>query len=203
MSCAVSASGFGEIRHGPLCLTAPAGTLRDVREFIDTGAEASMHRWWRRVRQAGACGAVLAGAACAVPDALGDEDRQAIRALDAEYVNAWLRDDTAAVMATLAPGAILMPAGVRPLEGDSAIRSFWWPRDGSRTRILAYETTIDEIAGGDSLAFVRGTGTLRFVYEKDTTRLEQASRNMTLTVVARQPDGSWRIHRRMWGPLSR
>lgn len=152
--------------------------------------------------RAAVSGVLLAAVACAAPGALTEEDRQAIRALDSAYVDAWLRDDTAAVMATLAPGAILMPAGVRPLEGDSAIRSFWWPTDGSRTRILAYETTVDEIDGGDSLAFVRGTGALHFVYEKDPTRLEQASRNMTLTVVARQADGSWRIHRRMWGPLS-
>jgi uncharacterized protein (TIGR02246 family) len=145
---------------------------------------------------------LLAMTACSAPAALTAEDRAAIRALDSAYVDAWLRDDTAAVMATLAPDAVLMPAGIRPLQGDSAIRAFWWPTDGSRTRVTQYATTVDEIGGSPPFAFVRGTGALSFIYEKDTTRLEQTSRNMTLTLVAKQADGDWRISRRMWGPLA-
>ncbi len=130
-------------------------------------------------------------------------DSAAIRALDHSYVDAWLRDDTAAVLATLAPDAVLMPAGVGPLTTLEAIRAFWWPRDGSRTRITEYTTTIDEIAGSERLAYVRGTGHLRFQYVKDSVLLDQASDNMTLTVVAPGPDGRWRIRYRMWGPLAR
>jgi hypothetical protein len=74
--------------------------------------------------------ALAAVAACEGPPSLTDEDRAVIHALDSAYVNAWLQDDTAAVLATLAPDAILMPAGVHPLQGDSAIRGFWWPADG-------------------------------------------------------------------------
>jgi hypothetical protein len=95
-----------------------------------------------------------------------------------------------------------MPAGIRPLQDDSAIRAFWWPTDGSRTRVTQYATTVDEIGGSPPFAFVRGTGALSFIYEKETTRLEQTSRNMTLTLVAKQADGDWRISRRMWGPLA-
>jgi hypothetical protein len=96
-----------------------------------------------------------------------------------------------------------MPAGVRPLQGDSAIRSFWWPRDGSRTRITAYQSTVDEVDGTPALAYMRGRGTMSFTYEKDTLRIQQTSRNMVLTVAARQRDGSWRILRRMWGSVAR
>jgi ketosteroid isomerase-like protein len=145
---------------------------------------------------------LVTAAACGGPAGLSARDREAIRALDSAYVTAWLRDDTAAVLATLAPEAILMPAGVRPLVGDSAIRNFWWPTDGSRTRIVHYESTIDEIDGQEPVAYARGAGTLRFTYEKDTVRVEQSSRTMTLTILVRQDDGEWRIHRRMWGPLA-
>jgi len=112
------------------------------------------------------------------------------------------RDDTAAVLATLTPDAILMPAGQRPLTDLAAIRAFWWPTDGSRTRITAYTTTIDELSGSANWAFVRGTGQLASTYEKDTVRTQVASRNMTLTVVPRGADGRWRIARRMWGALT-
>jgi ketosteroid isomerase-like protein len=138
---------------------------------------------------------------CGRPSTLSPGDRAALHLLDSAYVKAWLQDDTAAVLATLAPDAVLMPAGVGPLQGDSAIRSFWWPRDGSRTRITAYQSTVDEIDGTPTLAYMRGTGTMSFRYEKDTVRMQQTSRNMTLTVAARQPDGSWRIRRRMWGTV--
>ena len=147
----------------------------------------------------------LAGGGCATAAPLASLSRAdvaAIRALDSAYVAAWLRDDTAAVLATLAPDAVLMPAGARPVAGHEAIRRFWWPSDGSRTRVTAYRTTVDEVSGAGALAYVRGTGTLSFTYERDTVRMEQTSRTMTLTVVARQPDGSWRIHRRMWGNLA-
>ena len=129
-------------------------------------------------------------------------DSTALRALDQAYVEAWLADDTAAVLATLAPDAVLMPPGAPPLATADAIQAFWWPRDGSRTRITRYTTTIDEIAGTPDLAYMRGTGRLTFVYQKDTLRLEQMSRNTTLTLLARGADGRWLIHRRMWGPAA-
>lgn len=133
---------------------------------------------------------------------LTEADSAALRAVDRAYVEAWLADDTAAVLATLAPDAVLMPAGARPLATPEAIREFWWPRDGSRTRVTGYTTTIDEIGGTRDLAYMRGTGQLSFVYEKDTLRLEQTNRNMTLTLLARAADGGWRIRRRMWGPMA-
>lgn len=141
--------------------------------------------------------------ACGRPTTLSSQDRIALHRLDSAYVDAWLRDDTAAVLATLAPDVVLMPAGVGPLRGDSAIRAFWWPHDGSRTRVTAYQSTIDEIDGTPELAYIRGTGAMSFTYQKDTVRIQQTSRNMTLTIAARRPDGSWRIRRRMWGNVAR
>jgi uncharacterized protein (TIGR02246 family) len=146
---------------------------------------------------------VLLCSACTSPRlaALTVTDSTELRALDQAYVEAWLADDTAAVLATLTPDAVLMPAGGRPLATPEAIREFWWPKDGSHTRVTQYTTTIDEIGGTHDLAYMRGTGRLIFVYEKDTLRLEQRNRDMTLTLLARTADGRWRIRRRMWGPM--
>lgn len=143
---------------------------------------------------------IILGTAGCTGRQLTEADRTAIRALDSLYVNAWLRDDTTAVLATLAPDAVLMPAGQRPLGGLDAIRNFWWPTDGSSTRVTAYTTTIDEIGGTRDLAYVRGTGQISFTYTKDTVSSDITSRSMTLTVVEPGPDGRWRIVQRMWGP---
>jgi len=159
-----------------------------------------IHAW--RIRIAVAAASMLTLLACGSSAGLSTADRAAIRGLDSAYVDAWLRDDTAAVLATLAPEAVLMPAGQLPLTDPAAIRDFWWPRDGSRTRVTSYTTTIDEIAGAGDLAYVRGTGVLAFTYEKGGVRSEITSRNMTLTIVTRGSDGRWRIARRMWGPLA-
>ena len=142
--------------------------------------------------------AILA-CAPAGPRPLGSADEGAIRQVDSLYVAAWLRDDTAAVLRTLAPDAVLMPAGQRPLATPNDIRAFWWPSDGSRTKILTFHRVIDEMAGDADLAWVRGTDTLTFTYDKGHAHSQLASRSMTLAVWLRQPDGSWRISRMMWG----
>ncbi len=134
-------------------------------------------------------------------DALGDGDRAAIRALDSAFVGAWLRDDTTAVLALFADDAVLLPPGARPVAGHPAIRAWWWPTDGSRTRILAFDHVVDEIGGTRELAFVRGTSTLRWRSTKAGTTTTQTSRSTDLRLVARDADGRWRIVRQMWSPL--
>jgi ketosteroid isomerase-like protein len=126
-------------------------------------------------------------------------DERAIRAVDSTYVAAWLRDDTLAVMNTLAPDAVLMPAGQHPLATPNDVRGFWWPADGSHTRILTFARRIDEIDGQGDVAWVRGTDTLTYTYDKGSTHSQLGSRSMTLALWRRQPDGAWRISRMMWG----
>lgn len=91
---------------------------------------------------------------------------------------------------------------VAPLTDRAAIRSFWWPDDGSRTDITEYSEHLDELAGNGDLAYGRGLGRLRFSYQKGGTRTEHSSSSLSLTVFRRQADGSWRIARRMWAPLA-
>jgi ketosteroid isomerase-like protein len=127
-------------------------------------------------------------------------DSTAIDSVRSAYMRAWLDDDTTGVLATLDSGAVLLPPGRLPVEGHAAIRSYWWPDDGSRTDITSFEWTVDEAGGTPGLAFTRGTSTVGWRYEKDTVRTEQTSRNVTLTLLQRGIDGRWRIARQMWGP---
>jgi ketosteroid isomerase-like protein len=118
-------------------------------------------------------------------------------------VHAWLADDTAGVLATLDTSAVLLPPGQLPVTGHRAIRAFWWPADGSRTTITAFEWSADEMGGTPELAYTRGVSSLAWRYEKDTVRSEQTTRNMSLTLFAPSADGRWRILRQMWGPALR
>ena len=149
-----------------------------------------------------AFGFVLAAAACSAaspaPRFTADDER-AIRGLDSAFVDAWLRDDTTGVMNTLAPDAVLMPAGQSILTTPNAIRAFWWPSDGSRTRILTFQRTIDELGGEANVAWMRRTDSLTFTYAKGGATNSLTSRSMSLAVLRRQPDGTWRFGRVMWG----
>lgn len=127
-------------------------------------------------------------------------DSSAIEAVRAAYVRAWLADDTSGVLLTLDSNAVLLPPGRIPLKGEREIRAFWWPTDGSRTTISAFDWTIDELIGTPELAFTRGISTIEWQYQKDTVRAEQTTRSPNLTIFGRGADGRWRILRQMWGP---
>ena len=137
----------------------------------------------------------------AATDALSDADRAAIRALDATFVRGWLADDRAAVLGVFAPDAVLLPPGSKPLRGIPAIRSYWWPDDGSRTRITSFERDVDEIEGTRRLAFLRGTASLSWVYEKDGKQTSQTGRSTDLLLLSRDAAGRWRVIRQMWNVL--
>ena len=131
---------------------------------------------------------------------LTSRDSTAIESVRAAYVRAWLEDDTAGVLATLDTAAVLLPPGRLPLAGHDAIRAFWWPTDGSRTRITSFDWAVDELKGTPELAYTRGVSTVGWRYQKDTVRSEQSTRSVSLTILAPGADGQWRIVRQMWGP---
>lgn len=130
------------------------------------------------------------------------DDETAVRALEEAYRTGWLSNDSAAVMATLAPDAVLMPAGVPPLIGDSAIRRYWWPDDGSVTTIEGYEIEVDEVEGSGDMAFLRGRGWLEFTYQDAGGEVSHlSSQAVHLSVARRAEDGTWRITRRAWSAI--
>lgn len=148
---------------------------------------------------------LLANAAsgCAPVAADFDEaDAEAVRAVEEAYRLGWLANEPDAVMAVLEPGAVIMPAGVPPIEGDSAIRAYWWPSDGSITAIVEYEISVEEVLGGADLAILRGRGSLTFDHtapEGESARF--TSNSVHLSVFRRGPDGQWLISRRTWSAL--
>jgi uncharacterized protein (TIGR02246 family) len=129
---------------------------------------------------------------------LTNADRDAIRTIDTAFVQAWLRDDTANVLRLFSPEAILFPPGSGPIGGLPAIRAYWWPDDGSHTRITSFTRNVAEISGTRQLAYLRGTAHLAWVYVKDGKRTVQSSQSTDFVLLAPDSRGQWRIIRQMW-----
>ena len=137
----------------------------------------------------------------ALVTSLTNAEADAIRAVDTAFVRAWLRDDTSGVLRLFSPEAILLPPGSAPVQGLRAIRDYWWPGDGSRTRITSFTRDIAEIRGTQRLAYLRGAAHLAWVYEKGGKRTAQTSRSTDLVLLAPDANGQWRIVRQMWNQL--
>jgi ketosteroid isomerase-like protein len=133
--------------------------------------------------------------------ALSAADRDAIRSLDTAFVQAWLRDDTAGVMRLFDSSAILFPPGAQPVAGVPAIRSYWFPADGSHTRITGFTRDPIELDGSGRMAFFRGDAHLAWVYEKAGARTASSSHSMDLVIVAKDTAGRWHIIRQIWATV--
>lgn len=146
-----------------------------------------------------ASGAV-AGCSASVSVESADRDLEAVRAVADAYVDGWLQNDADAVMATLAPDAVLLPQGSAPVQGTEAIRAFWWPANGPTTRVTRYASSIDDLKADGDLAYVRGVAELTFTWEQDGETAEQTSKSAYLMTL-RRVGGDWQITNRMWGRL--
>lgn len=148
------------------------------------------------VRRTGADG----GRPAMVP--LSAADRAAILAIDSAFVAAWLADDTTKVLSLFAPDAELFPPGAQPVQGLEAIRRYWWPADGSHTRITRFTRTVDELTGTTALAYLRGTGALQWTYAKgNAPATSQGSKSTDLIVYKKDGEGRWNVSRQMWNAL--
>ncbi len=131
--------------------------------------------------------------------ALPEDDVLAIRRAGDAYVSAWLANDPAAVLATLADDAVLLPAHGRPaVVGKPAITAFWWP-PGPPATVDAFISTADEIGGEGDLGWARGAFELRFTYGGRST----TQHGTYLMLFRRRADGAWRITHRMWDDAPR
>lgn len=128
-----------------------------------------------------------------------ERDVEAVRAVADAYVNGWLQDDADGVMATLSPDAVLLPQGRAPIQGEDAIRAFWWPPAGPATRVTRCVSSIDDLQVDGDLAYVRGVADLTFTWEQDGETVEQTSKSAYLMTLRRDDSGAWRITNRMWG----
>ena len=127
-------------------------------------------------------------------------DRAAVEAALRAYREAWLANDAARVMATITPDAVIYPSSLRPISGAAAIRAFWFPATGPATTVLAMTVTIEDVHVDGDTAIASGSGSLTFVLDSAAANAApRTQQSWHVNVLKRQPDGGWRIWRRMWG----
>ena len=125
-------------------------------------------------------------------------DRAAVEERLRTYVDAWVANDAARVVANFTTDAVLMPHhGVEPLVGLAAIKRFWWPADSPPTTVTRFDRTADEIVGTGDMAFVRGHFVLEYRYGEPGK--EKKRRNAgTFIALLRKRSGQWLITHHMW-----
>ena len=127
-----------------------------------------------------------------------NSDEMKIRQVHNEYVNGWLKMDETLIMGLLEENASIQPNKLKPIEGRSEIRMFWFPKDSSKTIINEYKTEIISLNIIDTLGISTHTSLLDWTYVKDTVTFGMLQKGINTTIYRKQPDNSWKIWRSMW-----
>lgn len=127
-----------------------------------------------------------------------DPDELEIRKIHDAYVNGWLRSDEEKIMGLLVEDSRIHPNMLKPIDGKSEIRKFWFPKDSSKTVINNYETEIISLEIVDTLAISTHSSLLDWTYEKDSISFGMLQKGINTTIYRRQFDNSWKIWRSMW-----
>ena len=135
----------------------------------------------------------------AVSAAPGQDDRTLIRAVLEHYRTSWLSNDPDGIRGCFTADAVLMPHhGLEPVVGMKAINEFWFTATTSKTTVLKYNRTIDEIEVSAPLAFVRGRSEVEWRVEDKGTTEDWTNHGDYLAILKKQKDGGWLITRLMW-----
>jgi uncharacterized protein (TIGR02246 family) len=139
----------------------------------------------------------MAGDASTVAAALSDEDKENVRAVDAQWARAAKAGDGEAIAALYAPDAILLPPGEPMVKGDAA-KKYWV----DFTNGFSGPTELNTMAveGGGDVASAVGTYRMTLTPRKAGAKPLPTEEGKYLEVLKRQDDGSWKIIYDMWSP---
>jgi ketosteroid isomerase-like protein len=118
------------------------------------------------------------------------------------YQEGWLENDSSKIIKLFSDSAILIPSGLMPINGKEEIIKFWWPNDGSITKINDYKIILIEIAGTSDMAYTYENGKLSWSYQKENFSISKTQESFELTVF-RKSEGRWRIMKRIWTDIKR
>lgn len=133
-----------------------------------------------------------------LPEPAMTEDEIQIRQLHSDYVDGWMNNNEKQIMDLLEENAQIQPNSLTPIVGKEQINTFWFPKDGSSTRINIFDTEILNLQLLDSLALTTHSSLLDWTYTKDTLQFGRIQKGFNTTVYRKQMDGSWKIWRSMW-----
>jgi ketosteroid isomerase-like protein len=122
-----------------------------------------------------------------------NDDLVAIRKMDAQYRDAALAKDWAAVTAMFADKAVLMPPGAPLVAGSAAIRDWYVNLPFT---IQEFTTNPEAIGGSGNLAINRGSYKLVFTPQGAAAPVTEVGKY--IWVMQRQADKSWRVTTGIW-----
>lgn len=129
---------------------------------------------------------------------LSDADAAAVREVNQQYVDGWLKNDPELVLKVFAPDAVLIPQGSPPVKGLDAIRDFYWPKDAPHAQIVDFKITTDEVGGSADFAYARGAYSFSFQFLLKGMMIPKPNEGNYLMLFRRQPNGRWLVTHRMW-----
>jgi uncharacterized protein (TIGR02246 family) len=125
-------------------------------------------------------------------------DQRAITRLQERDIAANTALDLDALVSLTTDDVVVLPPGRPPVVGQKALRAFYQGlvEKTPDAQVLAYSEEWDEVRILGDYAFQWGTITERTM--ASVTAAESSSAVHAMRILARQPDGSWKIARFMW-----
>ena len=125
-------------------------------------------------------------------------DQRAIARLQESDIASNTALDLDALVSLTTDDVVVLPPGRPPVIGHAALRSFYQGlvEKTPDAQVLAYSEEWDEVRIVGDFAFQWGTITERT--KPAVTAAESSSAVHAMRMLARQPDGSWKIARFMW-----
>jgi uncharacterized protein (TIGR02246 family) len=147
---------------------------------------------------------LLSGFHCLAANAVapGHDDIALIRGVLEHYRTSWLANDPDGVRSCFTADAVLMPhQGLEPVVGIKAINEFWFAPTSSKTTVLKYSRTVDEIEVSASMAYARGHSEIEWRVEDKGVPERWRNHGDYLAILKKQQDGGWLITRLMWNDV--
>ncbi|HUK88313.1 MAG TPA: DUF4440 domain-containing protein [Terriglobales bacterium] len=125
-------------------------------------------------------------------------DQRAIARLQERDIAANTALDADALISLTTDDVVVLPPGRAPVVGHEALRTFYGEllERAPDVQVLAYSENWEEVRIVGDFAFQWGTITERS--KPSVSGAETASAVHAMRMLARQPDGSWKIARAMW-----
>jgi uncharacterized protein (TIGR02246 family) len=136
----------------------------------------------------------MGGESAAAPAGLSAEDEAAVRAVDTEWARAATAGDGSALAALYASDATLLPSN-EPVVTGEAVKKYWV--DFTNGFSGPTEMTTTSVEGRGDLAYLVGTITQTLTPKKAGAKALHYD-GKYVTVVKKQPDGSWKIIYDIW-----
>ncbi len=127
-----------------------------------------------------------------------DPNEKQIRSINIEYVEGWKNMNEEKIMSLFEDGSRIQPNSLKPIEGKDNIRNFWFPKDGSITKIHDFNTELLSLSTKDSIAITTHLTYIDWSYKKDSLQFGMVQKGINTTVYRKKQDTLWKIWRKMW-----